>query len=61
MPRTRPLQRHMPRLDRAEPIEGKEEVRAAEEAEEERHGSVRDLLSVRGVDVDEAEAEGSLG
>ncbi|KHN00789.1 Sucrose transport protein SUC5 [Glycine soja] len=48
-------------LDRAKPTRGGEEVRAAEEAEEERHGSVRDLLSVRGVDVDEAEAEGSLG
>jgi len=49
------------RLDRAEPIGGREEVRAAKEAEEERHGSVRDLFSVRGVDVDEAEADGSLG
>jgi len=33
---------------------GVEEVRAAEEAEEERHDSVRDLLGARGVDVDEA-------
>ena len=48
-------------LDRAKPTRGGEEVRAAEEAEEERHGSVRDLLIVRGVDMDEAEAEGSLG
>ena len=34
-----------------------EEVRAAEEPQEERHDGVGDLLGAVGVDVDEAEAE----
>jgi len=50
------------RLDGAEPAGGGErvageEVRAAEETEEERHHSVGDLLRARGVNVDEAKAE----
>ena len=40
-----------------------QQVGAAEEAEEERHDRVRDLLGAVGVDVDEAEAElrGAVG
>ncbi|KAG2384013.1 Plant cysteine oxidase [Vigna angularis] len=50
------------RLDEAEPAGGGErvageEVRAAEEAEEEPHDGVCDLLGARGVDVDKAKAE----
>lgn len=50
------------RLDGAEPAGGGErvageEVRATEEAEDERHDGVGDLLSAGGVDMDEAETE----
>ncbi|KAG2390711.1 uncharacterized protein HKW66_Vig0253510 [Vigna angularis] len=64
MLRTRPRQRRIPRQrgwtkpsqPEAESA-WREEVRAAEEAEEEPHDGVCDLLGARGVDVDEAKAE----